>query len=408
MKIQQQEIKNMRKTWMFTAVGMCTALLLGACATKTPPQTLPQTEQTEEETAKQAAERAKQAKLDAIEPFAYGNVDGLDLEPGTYLSLIGKSSSGEYWEAVEKGAKAAVSDINKRLGYEGSDKVKVVYSAPAKDGNVDEQVNILDEELARYPEALGIAIIDSQSCTVQFDLAAQNGIPVVVFDSVTDYQGVMAKISTNNKAAAAEAAVRMAETVDEKGEVIIFASDSKSYTAKERVSSFEEEMKANHPGITVAGTYYMDQLDEIKKMIAEERMEADGNLSVATPEEKTALAEAITDEEAYDYILGKHPNAAGVYATNETAVMRMVETLERLEKTEVKLIGFDANSKEQKALKEGKITGLIVQNPYGMGYAAIVAEARSILEMGNEAEIDTGYIWVTAENIDEKEIQRML
>jgi ribose transport system substrate-binding protein len=51
---------------------------------------------------------------------------------------------------------------------------------------------------------------------------------------------------------------------------------------------------------------------------------------------------------------------------------------------------------------------LVVQNPYGMGYAAIVAEARCVLEIGNEAEIDTGYIWVDEENLDSKEVQRML
>ena len=43
---------------------------------------------------------------------------------------------------------------------------------------MDEQVNILDEELARYPVAVGISVVDATACEVQFDLAAENDIPV--------------------------------------------------------------------------------------------------------------------------------------------------------------------------------------------------------------------------------------
>mgnify|MGYP000733140425 CR=1 FL=1 len=32
-----------------------------------------------------------------------------------------------------------------------------------------------------------------------------------------------------------------------------------------------------------------------------------------------------------------------------------------------------------KLLKEGKVNGLIVQNPYGMGYATVVAAVRDVL-----------------------------
>ena len=60
------------------------------------------------------------------------------------------------------------------------------------------------------------------------------------------------------------------------------------------------------------------------------------------------------------------------------------------------------------ALSDGKIDGLIVQNPYGMGYATVVAAARSALDMGNEANVDTGYAWVTQDNMEETAIKNML
>ena len=43
---------------------------------------------------------------------------------------------------------------------------------------MDEQVNILDEELSRYPAALAISIADAKACEVQFDQAGWNGTPI--------------------------------------------------------------------------------------------------------------------------------------------------------------------------------------------------------------------------------------
>ena len=72
------------------------------------------------------------------------------------------------------------------------------------------------------------------------------------------------------------------------------------------------------------------------------------------------------------------------------------------------MIGFDANDDEIQDLKDGTVDGLIVQNPFGMGYATVVAAARASLDMGNEAVVNTGYTWVTKENLKTDEVQKIL
>ena len=52
--------------------------------------------------------------------------------------------------------------------------------------------------------------------------------------------------------------------------------------------------------------------------------------------------------------------------------------------------------------------GLLVQNPFGIGYAAVIASARTVLEIGNEAEVDTGYVWVTQDNREDESVSAML
>ena len=43
-----------------------------------------------------------QAKLDMIEPSAYGDASGLSLEEGAYISIIGKGTNDDFWVQVKK------------------------------------------------------------------------------------------------------------------------------------------------------------------------------------------------------------------------------------------------------------------------------------------------------------------
>lgn len=388
----------MKRRINLTAIILCFIVGVCACARKEEEKdhktdAQKKLEETKGET-EETQEKEYQKKLDAIEPSAYGDISGLKLEPGSYLSVIGKGSDGEYWKQVQKGAEQAVSDMNKELGYKGKDQIKVTYSGPTEAGNVDEQVNILDEELARYPVGLSISIADAKACGVQFDLAAENGIPIVAFDSGSDYQGLMATVSTNNKGTAQMAADKMAELIGEKGEVLLFIHDSSSMSAKERETGFAEGMRELHPEVQASEVYYMDQWEEYKSRLAEE--------------EKIENPEEITEEEVIDSFFEKHPDVKGVFATDGDSVQKVLESLARLEKEDVRVIGYDGNKEELEALKNGEIDGLVIQNPFGMGYASVVASTRAALSMGNEAYVNTDAMWVTKENVDSDEVKDWL
>lgn len=401
----------MKRLWRASALLAGTAVLLAGCS-----QTKVNDGEEQKTTVNNTEQKVDKEKvrLDALEPSAYGNVEGLSLEAGTYISIIGKASGGDFWDDVKEGAEQAVSDINDALGYKGEDRVRMVYSGPSEAGDVDEQVNILDEELARYPEAVGISIIDSQSGDVQFDLAAENGISVVTYDSLSNYQNIMAKISTDNSAAAAEAADNLAEVMQNTGEVMIFVHDSRSLTAQERENAFKEKMQTDHPEITVGNTYYLNELDDLKKTVADEinagtYAKKGEEAAPVTDEESKLTADDITDEEAMDYIFEKNPDVTAIYGTSGDAVMTAVENVQRLEKEDdIRIVGFDATKDEAEALKEGLVDGLVAQNPYAMGYATVVACSRAILEIGNEAEINSGYVWIDADNMEEPEVAAML
>ena len=403
----------MKKILSMAVLVLCASLLLAACGAGGGESVRAETEdgQTsgEEKESNASEEPEYQAKLDAVDPAAYGNAKGLTLEKGAYISIIGKTDGGQYWEEVKEGTRQAAADINAELGYEGEDQVRVTYSGPAESDNVDEQVNILDEELARYPVALGIAITDAQACDVQFDLAAESDIPVVAFDSGSDYQGLMATVATDNPAAAAYAADQMAELTGGSGQIAVFAQDSKSQSALQRVNGFVSRLQQQYPDIQVISVYYMDQLEAMGQIVADEinagtyqRPGADSEM------EQEVTAENITEEDVMDYIFAKYPEIKGCYGTSGEAVELITGTLDRLEKEDMAVLGFDADEEEVTAMEEGKIDGLVVQNPFGMGYAAVIASARAACDLNNEAYVNTGYVWMTPDNMDSEEIQAML
>lgn len=452
----------MKRPWNMLAAGCCVALIAAGC-TAAVQGTVDKNEASQGST--QTKEHERQCNLDVIYPMAYSNVDGLTLEPGTRISIIGRGSSSPYWSEIKAGAERAVEDMNNVLGYKGDDKITIVYSSPQTETDVDDQVNILDEELARYPSAVGIAAVDSGACEVQFDLAAENQIPIVVFDSGTNYPNIMSMVDTNNLEAARTAASKLCDSIGGHGDILLLAHDSKSTSAQKREEGFVKAIEEEHPEVKVTATYRLDELEDMQKSIAEEQsggenaqgredepasedsdapepgeeaetketaetLETSGAGESETPEqgepdekadqdkaaepaeladpETIEPAEDMTQEDVVRYLLEKNPDIKGIFATNEAAAKLAVSVLEEMDRDDIKIISFDGGKDQLKLLEEGKLEGLIVQNPYGMGYATVVACARAILEQPNEAEVNTGYVWVTRDNLEQEAISRMM
>ena len=95
---------------------LCVALAASACSKK---------EETPTFTGDKTEEPSYQANLDFVTPAAYSNIQGLNLEPGTYISIIGKDESSSYWKEVKKGVEQAVEQIESTSMQE--DPVLVVY-----------------------------------------------------------------------------------------------------------------------------------------------------------------------------------------------------------------------------------------------------------------------------------------
>lgn len=71
-------------------------------------------------------------------------------------------------------------------------------------------------------------------------------------------------------------------------------------------------------------------------------------------------------------------------------------------------IAFDPNADMHDSIREGIITGAVAQNPFLIGYTATENAIKVIQGEEVEKQISVPVTYVTAENIDQPEIQNVL
>ena len=84
---------------------------------------------------------------------------------------------------------------------------------------VDKQIDMLSAALAKKPQAIGFAALDSKAAIPLLKKAQADKIPVIAFDSGVDSDIPLTTCATDNVAAAALAADKMAELIGNAGEV---------------------------------------------------------------------------------------------------------------------------------------------------------------------------------------------
>src|SRR5690606_5010604 len=150
-----------------------------------------------------------------------------------YIAIVSKGFQHQFWQAVKRGA----DEEAKKQG------VRITVEGPATETEVEAQMTMLSNALAKNPDAIGFAALDSQAAAPLMQQAKSKDIPVIAFDSGVDSDVPLTTAATDNLAASAEAAKHMAELIDNKGKVAMVVHDQTSVTGKQRRDGFIEWME---------------------------------------------------------------------------------------------------------------------------------------------------------------------
>jgi ribose transport system substrate-binding protein len=285
-----------------------------------------------------------------------------------YIPVISKGFQHQFWLAVKLGAEQAAEKFNVTITFEG----------PETEAMVDKQMEMLQAAIDKNPAAICFAAVDSKAAIPLLEQAKTKGIPVIGFDSGVDSDIPLSTAATDNVAAAALAADKMAELIGGSGEVAIIAHDQTSRTGIDRVKGFTDRMAEKYPTITIVDTQY-GAGDQLKS---------------------TDLAKAIVQA---------HPNLKGFFGANEGSIIGVLNAAKEL-KMEGKLviIGYDSGQQQLDAIRSGLEAGAITQDPIGIGYKCVEAAVKAVNGETLPKFIDTGFKWFDKTNIDDPAIAALL
>jgi ribose transport system substrate-binding protein len=283
-----------------------------------------------------------------------------------YIPLVSKGFQHQFWQAVKSGAEQAARDLKVRVSFEG----------PETEAMVDKQIDMLSAALAKNPKALGLAALDSKAVIPLLRKAQAAKIPVVAFDSGVDSDIPVTTATTDNVAAAALAADKLAELVGKEGEVAVVVHDQTSRTGIDRRDGFLNRMKSTYPKIKVVAVQY-------------------------------GGGDHLKSTEITKSILQANPRIKGMFGANEGSAIGVVNGAREM-KRKIVIIGYDSGKAQKDAIRDGAMAGAITQNPVGIGYKTVEAAVKALKGETLPKIIDTGFFWYDKSNMADPKIAAVL
>lgn len=301
---------------------------------------------------------------DAPEEEASGS-NGREQE--TVIAVISRGFQHQFWQTVKRGSLEAAEELGVALTFDG----------PATEEMVDVQIDLMENAIRRNAEAILLAALDSGALVPYVERARADGIPVGTFDSGVDTE-VVFHVGTDNYAAGARAAQELAELIGGAGIVAMVLHDEGSETGAQREAGFVETMEASYPDIELVPPVYSGGDHQRSGMLIRG-------------------------------IMNEHPGLTAVFAGNEGATIGVARALAGYERgPQIPVVGFDAAPEQLELLREGVIAGLVVQDPYAMGYRGVSALVGHLRGEEVEERIVTEAVYVTRELLEEPEIRELL
>ena len=289
------------------------------------------------------------------------------------IAVIPKGTTHEFWKAVHAGAVKASQEVN----------VDIVWKGPLKEDDREAQISVVEDFVNRGVQGICLAPLDDAALRPAVHNAVAGKIPVVIFDSDLKGGEYSSFVATDNFKGGELAGEELAKVLGGKGKVVLLRYAEGSASTHNREEGFLAAIK-KHPGIEVVSE------NQYGGATTESAQKASENMLAPL---KTADGLKID----------------GIFTCNESTTFGMLRCLQDAGLAgKVKFVGFDASAKLVEALKKGEINGLVLQNPFKMGYTSVKTIAQALKGEKVEKRIDTGATMVTKENMEQPEIKELI
>jgi ribose transport system substrate-binding protein len=308
------------------------------------------------------------------------------------VAVIPKGLTHEFWQSIHRGAQRAAADL-KEQGVS----VEVLWDGPRTESDAQAQIAIVDRHVANRVSGLALAPQHSETMVAPVQKAVDKGIPVVIIDSGLANPDLIVKyVATDNYRGGRLAAERLLKVLREEGKpapkLVLFRYAVGSESTEQREKGFEDVVNAAIAGQKKKGEPTITWLSNDQYAGAT----TDSALKAATP-----LINSLRDK-----------GIDGIFAPNESSAMGMLKALESLRLNgKIRLVGFDSSPPLLEAVGRGDIDGLILQDPYRMGYLGVWTlvqhlEGMNVAPDSNKVQ-STGEHVITRANLKDRSTQEL-
>jgi ribose transport system substrate-binding protein len=293
------------------------------------------------------------------------------------IAVIPKGTSHEFWKSIHAGAVQAARERGD---------IEIIWDGPPKESMRHEQQQIVERFTSEGVSAIVLAPCDRKTLTAPVEGAIKKGIPVVIIDSglevsdaIQNSDKYLGYVATDNRQGGVVGARRLLELLKgkQRPKVLMIRYQTGSESTEQREAGFRETI------------------------------EKAGSVRLVVPADE-AGATAESAQQVAERLLSDHKDLDGVFVPNESSTTGVLRALEGLKRAgEIKVVGFDVNEDLLGALRAGRLHGLVLQDPFDMGYQS-VHRAAGYLEgkpLPKERTKNTNLQVLTNENLDDPAIK---
>ncbi|WHY78231.1 sugar-binding protein [Neobacillus sp. WH10] len=247
-----------------------------------------------------------------------------------HFVLVPEELDNEYWRLVEKGAKAAAKDYGVMLEYVGP-----------KQSNIDDHLKAIEMSAASKVDGIMTQGLSDEQFTPLINRVIEKGIPVITVDTDASNSKRMAYIGTDNYYSGYLAGKALIADTKGKANVAIITGSLYKNHQIQRVKGFEDAVKAES-GIQIIDVWESD------------------------------ISRVQAAEKAYQ-ILQEHPEVNAFYGTSALDGIGIAQVVQKYKNNgQIYIMAFDTLPETLTYIQKGIINATVVQEPYEMGYEAVI------------------------------------
>lgn len=305
------------------------------------------------------------------------------------IAVIPKGLTHEFWQSIHRGAERAAADLKSQKGIS----VQILWDGPLKENDALEQVNIIERNIGAQVNGIVLAPQHSKTMVPPVERAVEQGIPVVIIDSGLEREDLMVRyVATDNYNGGRLAAQRLLEVLRADGKdaprIVMIRYQPGSESTEQREKGFE---------------------DVIAEQIARQKAAGKPTITWLSKDQYAGATVDSAEREAGPLLIRlKDQQIDGIFAPNESSATGVLNAMRSLGlNKKVRFVGFDSSEPLLQAVSEGDVHGLIVQDPYRMGYLGVWTlvhhlEGFDVCPDGKKS-LSTGEYVLTRENLDKPE-----